>query len=217
VRKVVVVTQMTLDGVMQGPGGTEEDPSGGFEQGGWSVNYWDQVLEEAIGEAMARPFDLLLGRKTYEIFAAHWPYDEGPFAEHLNSATKYVASRTLNSLDWSNSTLIEGEVETAVPELKAEDGPELQVHGSSELVQTLLAHELIDEFRLFIFPAVVGPGKRLFGEGTVPASLTLVDSKVTTAGVIIATYRPARRIQRGSFAFEVPTEREMERRKRLDA
>jgi dihydrofolate reductase len=216
-RKVVAVTQMTLDGVMQAPGGPEEDPSGGFEQGGWSVNYWDEVLEQAIGEAMARPFDLLLGRKTYEIFAAHWPYDEGPIADHLNSATKYVASRTLERLDWTNSTLIEGEVETMVPQLKAEDGPELQVHGSSELLQTLLAHELIDEFRLSIFPVVVGPGKRLFGEATVPVGLTLVDSKVTTAGVIIATYRPAGRIQRGSFAFEEPTEREIERRKRLDA
>ncbi len=208
---------MTLDGVMQAPGGPEEDPSGGFEQGGWSVNYWDEVLEQAIGEGMARPFDLLLGRKTYEIFAAHWPYDEGPVAERLNSATKYVASRTLHSLDWSNSTLIEGEVAKAVPALKAEDGPELQVHGSWELIQTLLAHELIDEFRLWIFPVVVGPAKRLFGEATVPAGLTLVDSKVTTAGVISATYRPAGRIQSGSFAFEEPTEREIERRKRLDA
>ncbi len=216
-RKVVVVTQMTLEGVMQAPGGPEEDPSGGFEQGGWSVNYWDEALEQAIGEGMARPFDLLLGRKTYEIFAAHWPYDEGPVAERLNGATKYVASRTLHSLDWSNSTLIEGEVAKAVPALKAEDGPELQVHGSWELIQTLLAHELIDEFRLWTFPVVVGPGKRLFGEATVPAGLTLVDSKVTTAGVISATYRTAGRIQSGSFAFEEPTEREIERRKRLDA
>ena len=216
-RKVVVVTQMTLDGVMQAPGGPEEDPSGGFEQGGWSVNYWDEVLEQAIGEGMARPFDLLLGRKTYEIFAAHWPYADGPAADRLNSAIKHVASRTLERLDWSNSTLIEGEVATAVAQLKAEDGPELQVHGSWELIQTLLAHDLIDEFRLWIFPVVVGPGKRLFGEGTVPAGLTLVDSKVTTTGVVIATYRPAGRIQSGSFAFEEPTEREIERRKRLDA
>jgi dihydrofolate reductase len=216
-RKLVAVTQMTLDGVMQAPGGPEEDPSGGFEQGGWSVNYFDEVLEKAIGEAMARPFDLLLGRKTYEIFAAHWPYDEGPIAERLNGATKYVASRTLDRLEWNNSTLLEGEVETAVAALKEGDGPELQVYGSSQLLQTLLEHELIDEFRLWIFPVVVGPGKRLFGEATVPAGLTLVDSKVTTAGVVIATYRPAGRIQRGSFAFEEPTEREIERRKRLDA
>ena len=216
-RKVVVVTQMTLDGVMQAPGGPEEDPSGGFEQGGWSVNYWDEVLEQAIGEGMARPFDLLLGRKTYEIFAAHWPYADGPAADRLNSATKHVASRTLERLDWSNSTLIEGEVATAVAQLKAENGPELQVHGSWELIQTLLAHDLIDEFRLWIFPVVVGPGKRLFGEGTLPRGFTLVESSASTSGVIIATYRPAGRIQSGSFAFEEPTEREIERRKRLDA
>ena len=215
-RKVVVVTQMTLDGVMQAPGGPEEDPSGGFEQGGWSVNYWDEVLEQAIGEGMARPFDLLLGRKTYEIFAAHWPYADGPAADRLNSATKHVASRTLERLDWSNSTLIEGEVATAVAQLKAEDGPELQVHGSWELIQTLLAHDLIDEFRLWIFPVVVGPGKRLFGDVTVPAGLTLVASKTSTTGVIIATYQPAGQIQLGSFAFEDPTEEEIERRARLD-
>jgi dihydrofolate reductase len=215
-RKVVVVTQMTLDGVMQAPGGPEEDPSGGFEQGGWSVNYWDEVLEQAIGEGMARPFDLLLGRKTYEIFAAHWPYADGPAADRLNSATKHVASRTLERLDWSNSTLIEGEVATAVAQLKAEDGPELQVHGSWELIQTLLAYDLIDEFRLWIFPVLVGPGKRLFGDVTVPAGLTLVVSKTSTTGVIIATYQPAGQIQLGSFAFEDPTEEEIERRARLD-
>jgi dihydrofolate reductase len=215
-RKLVAVTQTTLDGVMQAPGGPEEDPSGAFGHGGWSVGYWDEVLEEALADRMARPFDLLLGRKTYEIFAAHWPYDEGPVAERLNSATKHVASRTLERLDWSNSTLIEGEVETAVPKLKAGDGPELQVHGSWDLIQTLLAHELIDEFRLWIFPVVVGFGKRLFGFATIPAGLKLVDSKVTTAGVIIATYRPAGRIKKGSFAFEEPTEREIERRGALD-
>lgn len=202
---------------MQAPGGPEEDPSGGFEQGGWSVNYWDEVLEQAGSEWMAKPFDLLLGRKTYEIFAAHWPYDEGPVADRLNSATKHVASRTLERLDWSNSTLIEGEVATAIPRLKAQDGPELQVHGSSELIQTLLAHDLVDEFRLWTFPVVVGPGKRLFGEGVVPRGFTLVESGASTTGVIIATYRPAGEIQKGSFAFEEPTEPEIERRKALDA
>ena len=206
-RKVVVVTQMTLDGVMQAPGGPEEDPSGGFEQGGWSVNYWDEVLEQAIGEGMARPFDLLLGRKTYEIFAAHWPYADGPAADRLNSATKHVASRTLESLDWSNSTLIEGEVATAVAQLKAEDGPELQVHGSWELIQTLLAHDPIDEFRLWMFPVVVGPGQRPFGDVAVPAGLTLVASKTSTTGVIIATYQPAGQIQKGSRSKTRPSRR----------
>ena len=216
-RKLVVITQMTLDGVMQAPGGPEEDPTGGFEQGGWSFGYWDAVMEESMGEGFGKPFDLLLGRRTYEIFAAHWPYSEGPIADALNGATKHVASRTLESVDWSNSKLIEGDVVTAVRALKDEDGPELQVQGSSDLIQTLLAHDLIDEFRLWIFPALAGPGKRLFGDGTVPAGLELVDSKTSTTGVIIATYRPAGEIKKGSFAFEEPTEREVERRKRLEA
>ena len=215
-REVVAVTQTTLDGVMQAPGGPEEDPRGGFGQGGWSVGYWDEVLEEALADRMARPFDLLLGRKTYEIFAAHWPYDEGPVAKRMNDATKHVASRTLERLDWGNSTLIGGEVETAVLRLKAGEGPELQVHGSWDLIQTLLAHELVDEFRLWTFPVVVGFGKRLFGFATVPVGLTLVDSKVTTTGVTMATYRPAGRIKKGSFAFEEPTGREIARRGALD-
>jgi dihydrofolate reductase len=216
-REVVAVTQTTLDGVMQAPGGPEEDPRGGFGQGGWSVGYWDEVLEEALADRMARPFDLLLGRKTYEIFAAHWPYDEGPVAKRMNDATKHVASRTLERLDWGNSTLIGGEVETAVLRLKAGEGPELQVHGSWDLIQTLLAHELLDEFRIWIFPVVVGFGKRLFGFATIPAGLALVDSKVTTTGVIMATYRPAGRIKKGSFAFEEPTGREIARRGALDS
>jgi dihydrofolate reductase len=211
-RQLVAVTQMTLDGVMQAPGGPEEDPSGGFEYGGWSAPYYDEMLGQAAGEAFEKPFDLLLGRKTYEIFAAHWPYDEGPIADRLNSATKYVASRTLKSLDWSNSTLLEGELEAAVPALKQQDGPELRVLGSSELLQTLLMHGLVDEFRLWIFPIVVGRGKRLFAGDAVPAGLELVDSKVSTTGVIAATYRRVGDVQTGSFAFEEPTEREIERR-----
>jgi dihydrofolate reductase len=139
-RKVVAVTQTTLDGVMQAPGGPEEDPGGSFGQGGWSVGYWDKVLEEALADRMARPFDLLLGRKTYEIFAAHWPFDEGPIADRMSAATKHVASRTLGNVDWGNSKLIEGDVASAVSKLKEEDGPELQVHGSSERLQTLRCH-----------------------------------------------------------------------------
>ena len=158
-RQVVAVTQITLDGVMQAPGAPEEDPSGGFSYGGWSIPYFDDVLGNTAEEAFTKPFDLLLGRKTYEIFAAHWPYDEGPIADALNGTTKHVASRTLEGLDWNNSTLLEGEVETAVAALKQQDGPELRVLGSSELLQTLLAAGLVDEFRLWIFPVVVGEGK----------------------------------------------------------
>lgn len=214
-RKLVAITQMTLDGVMQAPGGPEEDRTGGFQQGGWSVGYFDDVLGKQVGEAMATPFDLLLGRKTYEIFAAHWPFDEGPIAERMNGATKHVASRTLGSVDWSNSKLIEGEVATAVPKLKAEDGPELQVQGSSELLQTLLANGLVDEFRVWVFPVIAGSGKRLFGDGAKPGGLRLVSSSASTSGVIIATYEPAGEIEKGSFAFEDPTDLEVQRREAL--
>jgi dihydrofolate reductase len=204
-RKLIVSTFLTLDGVMQAPGGPEEDPDGGFAFGGWSVNYWDDKMGQVMGEAMSHPFDLLLGRRTYEIFAAHWPHaTDDPGAKPLNDATKFVASRTLRSLDWSNSVLIEGEVPEDVAALKKEKGPELQVHGSGNLIQTLLRHELIDEFRLWTFPVVVGRGKRLFSDGTIPAGLKLVDSMVSSTGVVIGTYVPAGEIVTGSFALDEP-------------
>jgi dihydrofolate reductase len=217
-RKLSVNTFLTLDGVMQAPGGPEEDPSGGFTHGGWSVNYWDDGMGRAMDDVMGKPFDLVLGRKTYEIFAAHWPHaTEEQGAKPLNDATKYVASRTLDSLDWANSVLIQGDVAEGVAALKQQDGPELQVHGSSNLVQTLLRHELIDEFRLWVFPVVVGPGKRLFHDGTVPSGLKLIDSTVSTTGVVIGTYVPAGDIRTGSFALEEPTDAEIERRRKLEA
>jgi dihydrofolate reductase len=215
-RKLSVNTFLTLDGVMQAPGGPEEDPSGGFAHGGWSVNYWDDKMGEVMGAAMGTLFDLVLGRKTYEIFAAHWPHvADDPAAKALNDATKHVASRTLDSLEWANSVLIEGDVAEGVGTLKDQDGPELQVHGSGNLIQTLLRHNLIDEFRLWTFPVVVGSGKRLFADGTVPGGLKLVDSQVSTTGVVIGTYVPAGEIVTGSFALEEPTEAEKERRRNL--
>jgi dihydrofolate reductase len=214
-RKLVVQSMVTLDGVMQAPGGPEEDPTGGFAHGGWAVPYFDSVLGEIVGEAMSKPFDLVLGRKTYEIFAAHWPYDEGPIADRLNDATKHVASKTLDRLEWRNSFLIEGDVPSGVARLKEADGPELQVHGSADLIQTLLAHDLVDELRLSVFPVVVGPGKRLFGDGTVPAAFELEESKASTTGVLIGTYRRAGEVRAGSFAFEEPTEAEVARREAM--
>ena len=214
-RKLVVNTFVTLDGVMQAPGGPEEDSSGGFTHGGWSVNYSDDLMMQTMGEAMAEPFDLLLGRKTYEIFAAHWPYVDDPAAEPLNTATKYVASRTLGKVEWGNSILIEGDVAEEVARLKSESGPEIQVHGSSNLIQTLLEHDLVDEYRLWIFPLVLGAGKRLFADGTAARGLKLADTKTSTTGVVIATYEPAGEIEYGSFALEEPTEAELERRRRL--
>jgi len=202
-RKLIVSTFLTLDGVMQAPGGPGEDDSDGFAHGGWSVNYWDERMGEVMGEAMSTGFDLVLGRKTYDIFAAHWPHaSEEDGAKPLNDATKYVASRRRPELGWSNSVLIEGDVAQGVAALKQEDGPELQVHGSGDLIQTLLRHDLVDEYRLLIFPLVIGSGKRLFSEGTVPAGLKLLDSTVSTTGVVIGTYEPAGEIVAGSFALE---------------
>jgi dihydrofolate reductase len=213
---LVVSTFLTLDGVMQAPGGPEEDPTGGFTHGGWSVNYWDDVMGQQMGEALSKPFDLLLGRKTYEIFAAHWPHvtdDQG--AEKLNSATKYVASTTLDNVEWSNSTLIKGDVPEQVARLKEEAGPEIQVHGSWNLIQTLLKNDLVDEYRLWTFPLVLGSGKRIFGDGTIPAGLKLVDSRTSTTGVLMATYERGGEREYGSFALDEPTEAEVERRRRL--
>jgi dihydrofolate reductase len=204
-RDLIVSTFLTLDGVMQAPGGPEEDPSGGFEHGGWSVGYWDDEIESAMAETMSKPFDLVLGRKTYEIFASHWPHTDDPGAEPLNTATKHVASTTLKELEWENSRLIEGEVSEGVRALKEEDGPELQVHGSANLIQTLLEHGLIDEFHLLIYPVVLGKGKRLFDGGTVPAGLELARSQVSSSGVTIATYRSGAEIRYGSFAAETPS------------
>jgi dihydrofolate reductase len=174
--------------------------------------------DEMMGQvAEADPYELLLGRGTYEIFAAHWPYDEGPIANQLNSTRKHVASTTLERVEWNNSTLITGDVADYVAKLKSQDGPEIQVHGSPGLIQTLLEHDLIDEFRMWIFPVVVGTGKRFFGDGTVPAALKLVDSKVSKTGVTINTYERAGDIDTGSFEFDEPTEAELERRRRLAA
>jgi dihydrofolate reductase len=203
-RELVVLGFMTLDGVMQAPGGPEEDRDAGFDHGGWSVGYWDPQLEGAMGESMSSPFDLVLGRRTYEIFAAFWPDADQPPADVLNSATKHVASTTLNELEWENSKLIEGDVPDGIRALKAEDGPELQVHGSANLIQTLLEHGLVDEFRIKIFPLVLGTGKRLFDGGTVPAGLELTSSQATPGGVIAATYRGGAEIRYGSFDDEAP-------------
>ncbi len=201
-RKLIVSTFMTLDGVMQAPGGPGEDDDGGFAHGGWSVNYWDEVMPEVMGEAMGVPFDLVLGRRTYDIFAAHWPNAPEEEGKALNDATKYVASRSRPALRWQNSQLIEGDAAEGVAALKEQDGPELQVHGSANLLQTLNHHGLVDAYRVWIFPLVLGAGKRLFDDGTVPAGLRLVDSKVSTTGVIMTTYEPAGEVETGTFALD---------------
>jgi dihydrofolate reductase len=202
-RKLIVQTFLTLDGVMQAPGGPEEDDSGGFAHGGWSVNYWDEQMGQVMDEATSTPFAMVLGRKTYDIMAAYWPHaPEETGAKTFNDATKYVASQSHPRLEWSNSVLIEGDAAEGLAALKQEDGPELQVHGSGNLIQTLLRHNLVDEFRLWVFPLVIGSGKRLFAEGTIPSGLKLVDSKVSTTGVVMGTYESAGEIVTGSFALD---------------
>jgi dihydrofolate reductase len=201
-RKLIVQTFLTLDGVMQAPGGPKEDDDGGFAHGGWSVNYWDDQMGQVMGEATSRPFAMVLGRRTFDIMAAYWPTapeEEG--AKVFNDAPKYVASRSRPNLEaWRNSVQIEGDAAEGLAALKAEDGPELQVHGSANLIQTLLAHNLVDQFRLWVFPLVIGSGKRLFADGTIPSGLRLVDHKVSSTGVVMGTWEPTGEIVTGSFA-----------------
>jgi dihydrofolate reductase len=204
VRKLITTTFVSLDGVMQAPGGKGEDPSNGFTQEGWSVHYWDDVLTKFMVDATAKPFAMVLGRRTYEIMAAFWPTasaEEG--GPTWNNAPKYVASKSLKgALSWQNSRLLEGDAAGALAKLKQEDGPELQIHGSSALIQSLLPHDVIDEFRVWIHPVVLGKGKRLFGDGAPPRGLTLADSVRSTTGVLINTYRPAGAIKLGTFGKE---------------
>jgi dihydrofolate reductase len=202
-RKIIVLSFISLDGVMQAPGGPEEDTSGGFRFGGWTVHYFDDFLGRVMMKQMGEPFDLLLGRKTYELFAAYWPHASAvdqPIAPALNNARKYVVSRTLKKLDWENSQVIRGDLPAEIRKLKAQDGPPLQVHGSGNLVQTLMKHDLVDEFWLKIFPITLGPGKRLFAEGTIPAAFRLLGCEASPSGVIVASYVRAGDIRTGSFA-----------------
>ena len=199
-RNLAILTFVTLDGVMQAPGGPEEDTSGDFKLGGWTAGYWDDFLGKIMGEQMANPFDLLLGRKTYEIFAAYWPNaKDAQGADKLNEAKKYVVSTTLTKLNWKNSTLITGDTVEGIKNLKHQNGPEIQVHGSSNLIQTILKNDLADELRIKIFPITIGKGKRLFGEGTIPAAFRLLESKISSKGVIVATYSREGEVKTGSF------------------
>ena len=195
-RKIIVLTFVTMDGVMQAPGGPEEDPGGSFTSGGWTVPYFDDFLGQTMAEQMSRPFDLLLGRKTFEIFASYWPHHESP----INEATKYVASNTLNTHEWKKSVFLQGNVVEEIQKLKQQEGPELQVHGSGNFIQTLLSHDLVDELWLKIFPITLGLGKRLFAEGTTPAAFTLREAKTSPRGVIVASYDRTGAVQTGSFA-----------------
>ena len=185
---------------MQAPGGPEEDTSSGFKYGGWTVPYWDEAGGKVMSEQMSMPFELLLGRKTYDIFAGYWPQQTGPIADPFNATKKYVVSASSPALSWENSELIDGDVVAKLQTLKQADGPLLQVHGSGNMVQTLLRHDLVDELWLKIYPITLGHGKRLFAEGTMPAAFELTDSQTTPKGVIVANYRRAGEVTTGSFA-----------------
>jgi len=216
-RKLIVSTFVSLDGIMQAPGGPEEDPTGGFAFGGWMFNYWDEGIDLSASGFDGKDRELVLGRRTYEIFEAYWPYQSGddPTARSLNAAKKYVASRTLTTLHWNNSTLLQGDVVSAIIDLKAQPGPDLQIIGSSNLIQTLQAASLIDEYNVWTFPVVLGLGKRLFGEAAKPFELRLVRSQVSTTGVVMSTYIPGGDIRPGTFESAKPSEMELARRRKM--
>lgn len=221
-RKIIVGAFVSLDGVMQAPGGPDEDPTGGFEHGGWVAGYFDDVLGGAIGELFSRPYELLLGRRTYDMFAAHWPHVTDPsgpdfaIAEQFNRIAKHVATHRPDSLTWKNSRALGPDPVAAVRELKSGDGPSLVTQGSTELLQQLFANDLVDELRLFVFPILLGHGKRLFGSGARPSGYRLLEtSRTSPSGVVIASYARAGEVKRGSFALAEPTPEEIERRKNL--
>jgi dihydrofolate reductase len=217
-RKVIVGAFVSLDGIMQAPGGPDEDPIGGFKYGGWGVPYFDKSMEGAVGEMFAKPFDLLLGRKTYDIFAAHWPYvgPDDPIGPLFDRINKFVATRNRNlKLIWQNSQLLGPDAVVAVRKLKSEEGPDLLTQGSTDFLKTLFESGLVDEINVSFFPLVLGKGKKLFGDGAFPTALKLVSSKVSGSGVTINKYVRDGEIVTGSFEFRQPTETELERRRNL--
>ncbi|MDQ3918893.1 MAG: dihydrofolate reductase family protein [Acidobacteriota bacterium] len=217
-RRLIASTFASLDGIMQAPGGPEEDPTGGFTLGGWMFSYaGDESMDISAAGFDGKDRELVLGRKTYEIFEAYWPYqpDDHPIAKTFNAAKKYVASRTLTTLHWNNSTLLKGDVVSAINALKTRPGPDLQIIGSGSLIQTLQASSLIDEYNVWTFPVVLGRGKRLFGENARPSALRLVRSEVSTTGVVMSTYLPGGDIRPGSFASAEPSEKELARREKM--
>jgi dihydrofolate reductase len=213
-RKIIVTTFMTMDGVLQAPGGPEEDRTNGFKWGGWSFAYADEHTNHAITKIMSTPFDLLLGRRTYEIFAAYWPYQNDMIGEKFNRINKYVVATTPINTSWKNSVLINSDVENELKKLKAQDGSNLLVHGSSRLVQTLFAHRLVDVLHIWTYPITLGKGKKLFEEGTPTQEWQLTESVISTKGVIMASYVPGGEVKSGSYVADKVSDAEIERRKK---
>jgi dihydrofolate reductase len=214
-RKIITTTFVSIDGVMQAPGGPDEDPTNGFKWGGWTFNYSDEMTDNAMGEFMSQPFDLLLGRRTYEIFATYWPYEKGPIADSFNNTAKYVVSHNNIDLTWKKSNLVTGDVAGELKKIKKQDGNDLWVYGSSNLIQTLLKNELIDKMYVWINPLTLGTGKKLFKDGIPAKAWKLTDSKVSSKGVIIASYEPAGEVKPGSFVQQAPSKEELKRREKL--
>ncbi len=216
-RRLIVSTFMSLDGIMQAPGGPEEDPTGGFTLGGWMSNFFDEGMDLSVSGFDGTDRELVLGRRTYEIFEAYWPYqpDDNAIAKTFNATKKYVASRTLTTLHWHNSTLLSGDVVSAINALKAQPGPDLQIIGSSHVIQTLQPAALINEYNVWTFPVVLGQGKRLFGETAHPFALRLVRSQVSTTGVVMSTYEPNGDIRPGTVGNEELNEQELARRQKM--
>jgi dihydrofolate reductase len=211
-RRIVGATFVSLDGVMQGPGGPNEDPTGGFKFSGWLPPIGDDAIDRKIGELFGRPFDLLLGRRTYEIFAGYWPFASDQMAsirDPFNACTKYVVTHRDRTLDWENSERV-GTIE-ALREIKQGGGPDLVIQGSGTLYPQLLEAGLLDELTLMISPVVLGEGKRLFGDGTPPRTLKMIEHHVSDGGNIVATYHPAGPVETGTYVTEQPSEREKER------
>ena len=213
-RKVIASVFVSLDGIMQAPGGPDEDPADGFAFGGWVFPLWDETLGEAMSALFEAPFDLLLGRRTYDIFSAYWPHQDDPIAERFNAVTKFVATSSDEPLAWHGSVALRGDVTGEIRRLKQQDGPNLLVQGSSVLLHSLFAESLVDELTVLTFPVVLGTGKKLFDEGSAPGSLKLVDSRTSSKGVIIARYVPAGEVRTGSFADPEAGEARRERGKK---
>lgn len=213
-KKIIISTFLTLDGVLQAPGGPEEDPSNGFKWGGWQFPYWDEQMNNGPEKIMSTTFDLLLGRRTYEIFAAHWPYQNDAIGEIFNRINKYVVATTPIDMSWKNSILINTDIVNELKKLKEQDGPDLLVWGSSRLVQTLLSSHLIDELHTWTYPITLGNGKKLFEEGTPAQQWKMKASEVSPKGVIYASYVPDGDVKCGSFVPDNVSEAELARREK---
>jgi dihydrofolate reductase len=213
-REIIVVTYMTMDGVLQAPGGPEEDRSNGFQYGGWMFPYVDEQMGGILDKIMSSRYDLLLGRRTYEIFSAYWPYKNDKIGETFTRVNKYVVATTSIDLSWKNSILINKDVVNEIKKLKEQDGPDLLIWGSGRLLQTLFSNRLVDELHTWTFPIILGKGKRLFEEGVAAQEWKLTESTVSTTGVVIATYVPNGEVKLGSFVEEEASDAELARRKK---